>query len=418
LLPIKRTAYAVVLLVLCAGTAAAQERDRDRTFAAARAIAEELRRARLHWGSMYLMSSIQFGEVGVDQQFFVPTTDTGHGLSFSVSAPTRLYYVPRKKTIFSFEYTPQYTRFHRGASKNVLGYQARGDAQFILNHLFLDAYATKSSLLRADTAEIARMVDVTQSSVGLTGELRYSTRTSLHFSAANARTDYPRTSLQPDPFTNTLELLNRSEHNYRASARHRTFPLTSLIVAGEWSNYSFDRAAYKNATRTYAGAGFDYEGGITDLKGEAGLSHLDFKRGTERDFRGTVGSLNYSRRNGRNWRTSANALRDAQFSLFLGNDYFIADRVGAAMEYELTRHITLDANATLGQDRYDTPVFNPTTSHADLRVDKISWISTGFTYGRRRFRGGLDVGYVTRTSNFHFDEQNGIRLVVRLSITP
>jgi hypothetical protein len=418
LLAFKRTASAFALLLLCAGTATAQERDRDRTFAAARSIAEELRRARLHWGSMYLMSSIQLGDVGVEQQFFVPTTDSGHGLSFSVSAPTRLYYVPRKKTIFSFEYTPQYTRFYRGESKNVLGYQSRGDAQFILNHLFLDAYATKSSLLHADTAEIARMVDVKQSSIGLTGELRYSTRTSLHFSAANARTDYPRSSLQPDPFTKTLVLLNRSEHNYRGSVRHRTFPLTSLIVAGEWSNYSFDQAAYKNATRTYAGAGFDYEGGITNIKGEAGLSHLDFKRATERDFRGPVGSLNYGRRNGRNWRTSANALRDAQFSLFLNNDYFIADRVGATIEYDMTRHITLDANATLGQDRYETPIFNTVTSHSDLRVDKISWISTGFTYGRRRFRGGFDVGYVTRTSNFHFDEQHGIRVVVRLSITP
>src|ERR1700682_1889508 len=120
-------------------------RDRDRTFSASKKISTDLRLARCRFGPYYLLSSIQLSDIGYDSQFFVPTTEQGSGISFGVSAPQRLYFVPTKKTVFSVEATPQLTFFTRvkGANgKNTqFGYVSRADAQFLFHSLYLDFYA-------------------------------------------------------------------------------------------------------------------------------------------------------------------------------------------------------------------------------------------------------------------------------------
>ncbi|MCU1244477.1 MAG: hypothetical protein JWN02_387, partial [Acidobacteria bacterium] len=43
----------------------------------------------------------------------------------------------------------------------------------------------------------------------------------------------------------------------------------------------------------------------------------------------------------------------------------------------------------------------------------------GWLYSRRHFSGGFDVGYFKRTSNDPLaDKEDGIRLVLHLSLTP
>ena len=70
----------------------------------------------------------------------------------------------------------------------------------------------------------------------------------------------------------------------------------------------------------------------------------------------------------------------------------------------------------IGRDLYETPVLGP---HGFLkRRDQFSFPSVGFTYGFARLRGGLDVGYVRRTSNFDENLDSGIRVLFRLSFTP
>src|SRR5437870_3280651 len=105
----QRLGAAVGLCVFMAGGVAAQElRDRDRTLAASRQIADDLRRARLHYGPFYLLSSIQLSDIGYDQEYFIPVSDTSSGFRFGVSAPQRLYFTPNRKTYFSVDVTPQW----------------------------------------------------------------------------------------------------------------------------------------------------------------------------------------------------------------------------------------------------------------------------------------------------------------------
>src|SRR5437764_8567373 len=173
----------IVAMVLCvyAASAFAQNglRDRERQFSASQEIASDLRKAHFHHGPFYLLSTFQLSDIGYDSSFYVPTADHQSGFRFGVQAPTRLYVVPQKKTVYSIEVRPELSFFTGQGKRTVFGYQARADAQYLLNHLYLDFYGQKADQLRADVAEIARLLTEKATVTGVSGELKYSSRTSM-----------------------------------------------------------------------------------------------------------------------------------------------------------------------------------------------------------------------------------------------
>jgi hypothetical protein len=411
----KRLFIALVVFACCARSVLAQNglRDRERAFSASQQIASDLRRAHFHHGAFYLLNTIQLSDIGYDSSFYVPTADRQSGFHFGIQAPTRLYIVPRKKTVYSLDVRPEWSFFGKGGKKIVFGYQARADAQYLLNHLYLDFYVIAGNQLRADVAEIARLLTEKRATTGVSGELKYSSRTSMTFNASVGKTSHPLGAIQPAA---PVQLLDRSQHDYRFSIHHKTFPQTSLFVATEYSDYSFPTAVFKNARRSNLGIGFVRDSGRTLMQGEIGGGKLDFFRPGQHDFQGVLGNLSSSRKFGRSTTGSLGVSRDLDFSIFEQNNYFLADRFSASLQWDATRRLTLTAQAALGRDLYQTPVLGP---HGFLkRRDVFTFPSIGFTYGFARLRAGADIGYVRRTSNFDANLDHGIRILFRLSLTP
>ncbi|MEA2336369.1 MAG: hypothetical protein QOE82_376 [Thermoanaerobaculia bacterium] len=408
----------IVAMTLCAyaGGAFAQNglRDRERAFSASKEIANDLRRAHFHHGPFYLLSTFQLSDIGYDSSFYVPTADKQSGFRFGIQAPTRLYIVPSKKTIYSIDVRPEWSFFNKGGKRNVFGYRARADAQYLLNHLYVDVYAENADQLRADVAEIARLLSERASTYGVSGEMKYSSRSSATFNAATLKTAYPVEKLQPSGLP--LQLLDRSGHNYRIALNHKTFPLTSLFATGEFSDYSFTTASNKNGRRSFMGAGFVHDSGRTVTRVEAGAGKLNFFQPDQHDFQGALGNITSSKKFGKSTSGSLSASRDLDFSIFTDNNYYIADRFSAGLAWDATRRLTINLQVAIGRDLYDVAVIGP---HGFLkRRDVFSFPSIGFTYGFARLRGGLDIGYVNRTSNFDINVDHGIRVLFRLSFTP
>lgn len=400
-------------------------RSRDRTFEASETLAADLRRARIHAGPFYLLSNIEFSDLGYENQFFFPTTEQSGGLSLAVSAPQKLYFVPARKTIYSLTVTPEYAFFQKGGSKAPWGYLVRGDAHFLLNHLYINAYGVQSNKLQALSGEINRVVTQREETAGVQGEIRYSSKTRALYSASARRYSYPLSRYQPPDLTTDIGTrgslfdLDRHEQNARLSLLHHTFPLTALTLAGEVNKYTFPFAAERDSVRHYVAPGFSYDAGIATWKAEAGPAVLHFYTpGGSGDFRGIVGSTQYGRRLGPKMQLTIAGDRDVDFSIAAGERYYVADRALFAIDRQATRRLTLRFSSTLGRDTYPALTLNPADVQLARRRDEFSFTAIGWRYTMRHAKGGFDIGYYQRRSNFQIDEQNGIRLAIALSLSP
>ncbi len=415
----KRVAFCALGVLLISVPLLAQEglRDRDRTLAASQRISADLRSARFRSGPFYLLSSISLSDIGYESQFFVPTADQGSGISFGLSAPNRLYYVPTKKTIFSVQATPTYTFFtstQNVKAHNQFGYLTRADAEFLLNHLYLDFFVARSDSLVPYTGEVDRIVTRKKDSTGIAGELKYSSRTSLVFQAGYAGAKFPSTQFQPTDVP--ISLLDRTEQNYRAMLVHKTFPLTALHVIAERSNYSFPFSPIKDSHRFFYGGGFDFNNGRTGIRAEAGPGKLEFRDPSQKSYSGILGNAEVSRRSAL-WTFSARATRDLDFSLVTPNNYYVIDRATALAEYPVTRRLKLRFSDTAGIDRYDIATVLSGGAFGRRR-DTLNFAAVGWLYSFRRLTGGFDIGYFKRTSNADIVTEDGIRGILHLSFTP
>ena len=192
-----------------------------------------------------------------------------------------------------------------------------------------------------------------------------------------------------------------------------------MTLASEWNRYTFQVATDKNSTRRYLAPGFAYDNGRTTLKGEAGPAVLHFQTpGPSPDFRGLVGNAQYGHRIGPKMSLTMAADRDVDFSIAAAERYYVADRASLALERQATRRLTLRFSSTLGRDVYPIATINPVDIQLARRHDEFSWTAIGWRYAMRHARGGFDIGYYQRRSNFDIDEQSGIRLAIALSLSP
>jgi hypothetical protein len=397
-------------------------RDRDPLLEGARRIGSELQEANFHFGNVYILSRLRLSDIGFSEQYYVPTGDHRGGLAFSVDAPLRLYYVPSKKVVFSAEVAPGYSWFNgNGQRDRQFNYTARGGVQFLFNHLFLDVYGSAANQLHSRVADINRLTTVETQEVGLAGEWKHSSRTSVLFSARVTNASHPFDQYQPEVPVETplgpidvpvpVDLLDRDERYGRAALLHKTFPLTSLTAAVEYAMSTFDFAAYKDSTYTYAAPGFLFDSGRTELRVEAGPAQLRFDDPLQRDFSGILGELNFEHRRRRTTFT-VSAERDVDYSILQNNLYYIADRGGAAADYIATRRLTLRVGTSAERDHYDNPI------EGRMRSDTTSFSTVGFRYALRRLQTGIDVGWYDRSSTFSTQEDSGIRWVLHLSFSP
>ncbi len=392
-------------------------RDRDPDLASAKKLYGDLQQANFHSGAFYLWSRFRISDAGFSDSGYMPTGENSNGVSLSVEAPQRFYFVPRKKTIFTLDVIPGYAVFNSGEREGQINYLVRADAHFLWNHLYLDVYGIRADQLRAHVADINRLATTREDEVGVAGEVKYSSRTSGTYIVRNRKTVYPNDRYQPEltPTPNNdfspLNLLDRSERNARVSVQHKTFPLTSLFAAAEVSDYSFRYASYKDSRRTWYGGGVDYNSGRTQVRLEGGPLKLTFDDPREHSFTGYGASFNVTRANGR-WTYSAGANYDLGFSTFALNNYLVAKTANTGVDYIATRRLTLRSSIAWEQDEYDVEV------RGNHRRDTILFTSVGFNYLIRRARAGVDVGWYDRDTTFGGDVDSGIRYALHLSFVP
>ena len=92
---------AAIPVIISAQTSSQTLRDRDPDLAGAKKVAAELQEANFHSGPFYLRSRLRLADAGYTESAYIPTGEQSGGLSLTIEAPQRLYYVPHKKTVFT-----------------------------------------------------------------------------------------------------------------------------------------------------------------------------------------------------------------------------------------------------------------------------------------------------------------------------
>lgn len=399
--------FAVIAATASAQTQPQGLRDRDPDVAASKGIAAEVQEADIHLGSFYIRSQFLISNSAFAGAITLPSSTGISDFAMAAEAPQRLYYIPTRKTVLTADFVPGYTFFDNNGKSGQFNWSARADAHFLWNYLYLDLYATRADQLRAHVADVNSLATVQEDEYGVAGELKYSSRTSAIFSYRKRTDFYPEDRYQPSDYE--MGLLDHDEDNVRLVLQHRTFPLTSLFVAGEASNYAFDQVAGKASSRRYAGVGFIHDRGRSTVRVEAGPTELSFDDGSQDGFTGITGKASWSRTNGP-WNYDASATRDIGFATFAENYFYESWAANAGIGYQMTRRLTLHGNAIYEKDEFPNPVFGEL-----YRSDTAYLISTGFQYMYRKLGFGADVGYFNRESTYGGTEDSGIRWGLRLS---
>lgn len=405
-----RRVLAVVALVVVSLLAEGQQnqrmRDRDPDLEASKKLWGDLQQANYHSGPFYWWGRLRLADVGYAESGYLPTGDEEGNLSISVEAPNRFFFVPRKKLIFTVDVNPGYSFFTEGDSNGQWNYLVRGDMHLLLNHLYVDVYASRSDQLRAHVSDFNRLATLKEDEAGVASEFKYSSRTSAFFTVRFIDGSYPEDRYQPDPIP--VSVLDRKERNARVSFQHKTFARTALFAAAERSDYEFQNQSAYDSNRQYLGGGFLFDSGRTNVRVEAGRTKLGFDDASQPDFDGWTGSLRANRTNGR-WTWYLDGSRDLGFAIFFNNPYFIATNGSIGADYTATRRLTLHARSSHELDEYEQPV------EGQYREDRISFSSLGFSYAIGHARVGADAGWYERTSEPFGDDESGIRYLIRLS---
>ncbi len=404
----------VAIVIVVAGTASAQQsqglRDRDPDIAAAKQVTADYQKTNFHYDAFYLSSHVRLSNAGYSSSFSLPagTATTSERVTLGIEAPHRLYFVPRRKTIFTVDFTPAYAVFNRGNGSGQFDYQARADAHLLTNHLYIDAYVSLIDQLKAHVADFNRLATLKESEYGLAGEFKYSSRTSAIFSLRRRGSKYPDGRYQPDGIA--VHVLDRTEDAARVALHHKTFPVTSTFIAVETSDYEFDQVRAKESRRTYAGAGFLRDVRRTAIRVEAGPARLRFVDPGQADYTGIIGSITSTRTNGR-WNFAVGGARDIGFAIFLNNPYYEQTTANAGVNYAATRKVTFRGIAAYERDDYPNPV------EGHLRTDTIKYLGAGFNYNFWKLGAGLDIGYLDRDTTYKGDVDSGLRWALQLVFT-
>ncbi|HVT45988.1 MAG TPA: outer membrane beta-barrel protein [Thermoanaerobaculia bacterium] len=377
----------------------------------------ELEKARFHIGPFYLLSELELNplfDLGYDLNLLMPATSEKRDWGIAVGAPLKAFFVPSKKFVMTADARPVYRWYLHNEENRDLSWAYRGDIHFLFNHLYLNFHAEIADQRLRDRLELNNLVDRETVSWGSAGELTLSSRTNINFSAAYRDIEYPDTSNQPDE---SITQLSREETSFHGAIRHHTFPTTWLRSGIDVTDYQFDSTA-RDSQRREVFIGATRDRAIHDLDIQIGYLEQTHDTPDFEDFGGIVGTVQWSYHPRRRLDVRTLVERQLEFSTFGANSHYVLDRVQLITVVPLGQRLKVDLQGQVGRARYPMAEAMEDGTFA-RRTDDLLFAAIGGIYQiTRQFGAGFGVGYFERNSNFEQFSEDGIQLLLRLSLRP
>lgn len=392
-------------------------RDREIRLLGRDKVQDDIRRSQFRYGPLFLYSTFEISDFGYDENLYAPTEEERDDLIISVSAPQKLYLVASKKLVFSADLRPGYTWYKEAEDDRHWNHRYRADVHLLFNRMYSDFYYERIDERKRDLSELNFLVNLEQSEVGNESEIAFSSRTTVLTGVSFRDIKYPDGEIDSPFNLDEVTRLERQESKVWATVRHRTFPVTSTSFGFARENYDFTNSEF-DGERNQLFAGAQRETARTTMRSEVGYAVLDYAEPSLEDYHGPLGFVSYDFRPRERYLLALTGRRDLVFSVFENNQHFAADRLRAALVVPFTRFFDFRLTGEIGRNEYFVPTLDPTDGVVKLRQDDITYASAGILVRLARIAFGVDVADYERVSNFSGYSEDGIRLVLRLSLTP
>jgi len=365
-------------------------------------------------GPFRIFPQLFFRDIGYDNNvyrrpdFYEPVSD----FRFTLSLPVTTHLIIKDTMILSFTVTPEYVFFaqeERERSFNI-GYSPAIKLRFLKRFVLSGSYLHQRSRVRA-SSEFDERVEVNQNEVR--SQLFYETarRTSIGFTGTVRDLNHQDIEA-PGTDTRYSQELDRTESIGQLELFYPVFSDTYLFVNGGFGDYDFKHplSRWKDSYSYFINSGLQFPL-LGRIRGTLSLGYkiLQPYRSNKRGYSGLVGNTRIDYRI-RRFAFRFIYARDAEFSYWTNNVFFIEDQYGAGISFYLTQHIRLDYDFLLGNSLYPEPetIRLPDESYVErIREDEIRTHSAGVVIRVFRNTGiGIFVNYWERESNFFFNNRN------------
>lgn len=398
----KYITFLLTLFLLAVGTVQAQS---YRTFS--RELRQIMARELFRIGPFRVDPGISLQRIGYDGNVYYQreTDEPVRDYTATFALPVRVHLLWRNYLILTLNETPSYIYYREQSRERRWLNRFYPEFKLLLMNRFVisGSYEKRSRRVRVSSEFDARVNVHNQQYIG---SIFYETarETSFGVTASSNEISYEDVDI-PGEEIGYARALNRKEQNISGEFYYRIFANSFFFLKGGYTDYKFENPAteFRNSCSYQASTGirFPLLGRINGTL-ELGYKEL-IPRGSGREgFSGLFGNTDINIRLGR-FTFSMEYGRNANFTYWSNNIYYIDNSIGAGLSFYLTRFLRLDYEYTYREGDYPEAFMArlPDGSIGEInRHDQYYIHRVGIVFRIIRNVGiGLDANFWDRDSN-------------------
>ena len=328
------------------------------------------------------------------------------------SPQIKVYLLFRNKIIFSIDGNPEYLYYYELESERRWNNNLSSEFKLLLLNRFVvsGGYTYWDRRYRTSSEFDAPANEIRENHKG---SMFYETarRTSFGISASLDKISYEDIASPGEEIYLSRDL-NRDERNGHFELYYRVFSESYFFISGGYTEYEFEypqsrwRDSY--SYQVFSGIRFPLFGKVRGTF-SLGYKKLEPRSEEKLGFSGLVGNTSLSFRIER-FRFRFQYSRDAPFSYWANNIYYIEDRYGLGISFYLTRFLRLDYNFVYGESKYpeETLIQMPDGQYEEIKREDVYRNHTaGFVIRIIKQTGiGVMINFWERESNIYWMSRN------------
>jgi len=356
-------------------------------------------------GPLKIQTRLFLNDAGYDSNIYYGSANQIKDYTFTVGPGFNIFLPLKKKIVLQIYESPQYAYYLETRKERTWNNYFNGQVHFVLNRFFVSVGQGYSTARQRWNTEID--IKLRRKEDSLQGSVLWQATKKTSFSLRYRRSRYDYENLAFETF-NIRDRLNRTENYLNFTSYYQLSYKIRYFLDAEYGVFNFQTVARSKDSRSYGiYGGFEFSP-LGKISGRINLGYkrFDILDPSIRDYRGIVGDTQLSIRLLRYLVARASFERNAQFSIWYDNAYYLENVAGVGASFYVSRNIRLDYNFHSGRNRYNqTQLIAP--GSLEKRSDDYIIHSAGIYFRLKKSVGlGITASRWSRHSNLPWETGN------------